>query len=81
MHGGHKSVAYPSGLAAIAGAVNTFVKNGDHILVVDTVYGPTRSRVCGTILARAGVEVEFYDALIGAGIKDLVRDNTVLVYM
>ncbi|MDP4795773.1 MAG: cystathionine beta-lyase [Rhodospirillales bacterium] len=81
LHGGHKSVAYPSGLAAIAGAVNTFVKNGDHILVADTVYGPTRSRVCGTILARAGVDVEFYDALIGAGIKDLVRDNTVLVYM
>ncbi|MEX2312297.1 MAG: cystathionine beta-lyase, partial [Rhodospirillales bacterium] len=81
LQGGHKSIAYPSGLAAIAGAVNTFVKNGDHILVADTVYGPTRSRVCGTILARAGVEVEFYDALIGAGIRDLVRDNTVLVYM
>jgi cysteine-S-conjugate beta-lyase len=81
LHGGHKTIAYPSGLAAIAGAINTFVKNGDHILVADTVYGPTRNRVCGTILARAGVEVEFYDALIGAGIKELVRDNTVLVYM
>lgn len=81
LHEGHKSVAYPSGLAAIAGAVNTFVKNGDHVLISDTVYGPTRSRVCGTILARSGVDVEFYDPLIGAGIKDLVRANTVLVYM
>lgn len=81
LQGGHKTVAYPSGLAAIAGAVNTFVKNGDHVLISDTVYGPTRSRVCGTILVRAGVDVEFYDPLIGAGIKDLVRENTVLVYM
>ncbi len=81
LHGGHKTVAYPSGLGAIAGAVNTFVKNGDHILVADTVYGPTRSRVSGTILGRAGVDVEFYDPLIGAGIKDLVRDNTVVVYL
>ena len=67
--------------AGLNEAVAAAVKNGDHILVADTVYGTTRSRVCGTILARAGVEVEFYDALIGAGIKDLVRDNTVLVYM
>lgn len=81
LHAGHKTVAYPSGLGAIAGAVNTFVKNGDHILVADTVYGPTRSRVSGTILGRAGVDVEFYDPLIGAGIKDLVRDNTVVVYL
>ncbi len=81
LHGGHKTVAYPSGLAAIAGAVNTFVKNGDHVLVADTVYAPTRSRVSGTILGRAGVDVEFYDPLIGGGIKDLVRDNTVLVYL
>ena len=81
LHEGHKSVAYPSGLAAIAGAMNTFVKNGDHVLVADTVYGPTRGRVSGNILARAGVEVEFYDPLIGAGIKDLVRGNTTVVYM
>jgi len=81
LHEGHKTVSYPSGLAAIAGAMSTFVQNGDHVLVADTVYGPTRSRVSGNILKRAGVEVEFYDPHIGAGIKDLLRDNTVVVYM
>ena len=81
LHGGHKSVSYPSGLAAIAGAVTTFVKNGDHILVSDNVYGPTRSRISGVILQRMGVEVEFYDPAIGAGIKDLLRPNTAVVYM
>ncbi len=81
LHKGHKSVSYPSGLAAVAGAVTSFVKNGDHILVADTVYGPMRSRVCGTILARSGVEVEFYDPLIGAQIDTLIRPNTAAVYL
>lgn len=81
LHGGFNTVAYPSGLAAIAGAVMTFVQNGDHILVADTVYGPTRGRISGTILKRAGVDVEFYDPAIGAGIKDLVRSNTKVVFM
>ncbi len=81
LHDGHKTIAFPSGLAAIAGAVNSFVKHGDHILVADSVYGPTRSRVCGTILARTGVDVEFYDPQIGAGIADLIRETTAAVYM
>lgn len=81
LHQGHQSVSFPSGLGAIACSVNTFVKSGDHILVADTVYGPMRSRICGAILKRNAVEVEFYDPMIGAGIKDLVRDNTALVYM
>ena len=81
LHQGHQSVSFPSGLGAIACSVNTFVKSGDHILVADTVYGPMRSRICGAILKRNAVEVEFYDPMIGAGIKDLVRDNTSLVYM
>ena len=81
LHGGHNTVAYPSGLAAIAGAVMTFVQNGDHMLVADTVYGPTRARVSGGVLKRAGVDVEFYDPAIGAGIKDLLRPETKVVFM
>lgn len=81
LHGGNQTVSFPSGLGAIACAVNTFVKSGDHILVADNVYGPMRARICGAVLKRNAVEVEFYDPAIGAGIKDLVRDNTTLVYM
>lgn len=81
LHGAHKSVSYPSGLAAIAATFCTLVKHGDHVLIADTVYGPTRSRVCGVIMKKMGVEVEFYDAQIGADIKDLLRPNTVLVFM
>jgi len=81
LHGGHKTVVYPSGLAAIAGAMLAFLENGDHALVADTVYGPTRSRVSNTALKRAGVEVTYFDPAIGAGISDLIRPETKVVYM
>ncbi len=81
MHEGHKSVAVPSGLAAINLAMFAFLEAGDHVLVADTVYGPTRGRVCDTNMKRAGVEVTYYDPLIGAGIADLIRPETKIVYM
>jgi len=68
-----------SGLAAITNAVLACVKSGDHILVTDNAYGPTR-RFCNTFLARFGVETTFYDPTIGAGIASLFKDNTIAVY-
>lgn len=81
VYGGHRTVSYPSGLGAISGALYSLLGNGDHILVVDTVYGPTRKRVCGMLLANAGVETTYYDPAIGAGIADLIRPNTKAVYL
>lgn len=81
LHEGHKSIAYPSGLAAVAGAMMAFLENGDHALVADTVYGPTRSRISNTLLKRAGVEVTFYDPALGAGVADLIRPETKVIYM
>ncbi|MEK9752937.1 MAG: cystathionine beta-lyase [Rhodospirillaceae bacterium] len=81
VHGGHRTVSYPSGLAAIAGAATTFLKQGDHILMTDSAYGPARSRVAGVVLARAGVETTFYDPAIGAGIAKLIRPETKVIYM
>ncbi len=79
LEGGDKAVALPSGLAAITAALAAFTKNGDHILMVDSVYGPTRN-FCKRRLAPYGVEVQYYDPLIGAGIAKLIRPNTTLVY-
>ncbi len=81
LHGGHKTVSFPSGLAAVTSAMLTFLRNGDHVLIADTVYGPTRARAFGNVLRRAGVEGTFYDPLIGAEIADLIRPNTKVVYM
>ena len=70
----------PSGLAAISTALLAVVHSGDHVLVTDSAYGPTRT-FCDQILARLGVTTTYYDPLIGAGIADLLRPNTRAVYL
>jgi cystathionine beta-lyase len=75
-----KAVAVPSGMGAIAGALMSFVGTGDHVLMVDTAYEPTRM-FCDTQLKKFGVETTYYDPLIGAGIADLIRPNTKIVYL
>jgi cystathionine beta-lyase len=79
LEGGYHAVALPSGLAAILASLCTFVKNGDHLLVVDTAYGPARN-FCNARLQPNGVDVEYYDPRIGAGIARLVRPNTRAIY-
>jgi cystathionine beta-lyase len=80
IEGGHRAATFPSGLAAVAGAILACVKAGDHLLVADSVYGPTR-RFCDHTLARLGVETTYYDPLAGAGIAELMRPNTRAVYL
>ena len=71
---------YPSGAAAISNAILSFVKTGDHILMVDTAYEPTRD-FCRVILQNMGVETTYYDPLIGEGIKALIRPNTRILFL
>jgi cysteine-S-conjugate beta-lyase len=65
----------PSGLAAISTTLLAVLKTGDHILVCDNVYRPSRN-FCNGLLARYGVETTYYDPMIGAGIEKLFRPNT-----
>jgi cystathionine beta-lyase len=80
LEGGAGAVLTPSGLSAITTALTAVARAGDHILAVDTVYGPTR-HFCDTLLKRMGVEVSYYDPVIGAGIVGLMRPNTRAVYL
>jgi cystathionine beta-lyase len=80
VEGGHRAVTLPSGLAAVAVALMACLKAGDHLLMTDSAYGPTR-RFCKRTLSRFGVETTFYDPLIGAGIAELMRPNTRAVYL
>lgn len=80
LEGGFNSVVASSGLTAITTALWSFLQAGDHLLIVDSVYPPARD-YCNNILSRYGVEVEYYDPLIGAGIKELIRENTAVIYM
>src|SRR5437660_6090067 len=68
----------PSGLAAISTALLSVLKTGDHVLVTDSAYRPTRN-FCNTVLTRLGIETTFYDPLIGGGILSLMRKNTRVV--
>ena len=72
------TVLAPSGLAAITLAVMAAVKAGDHILVTDSAYRPTRV-FCDRYLARMGVETTYFDPYVGADIGALMRPNTTAV--
>ena len=80
LEGGAGCALYPSGTAAITNAILAFVKAGDHILMVDTAYEPTRD-FCNKVLGRIGVETTYYDPLIGADITSLIKENTSLVFL
>jgi cystathionine beta-lyase len=80
LEGGHRAFTFPTGLAAVGGAILSAVGAGDHMLVTDSCYGPTR-RLCDRTLKRMGVEVTYYDPLIGEDIASLMRPNTRAVYL
>jgi cystathionine beta-lyase len=75
LEGGFQTMLFPSGLAACSSALIACVKAGDHVLMPDTIYGPFRL-AASRLLARFGVETQFYDPLIGAGIERLFRNDT-----
>jgi cysteine-S-conjugate beta-lyase len=70
----------PSGLAAISTALFAVLNAGDHLLVTDSAYQPTR-RFCDSVLRRNGVETTYYDPLIGGGIATLMKSNTRAVFV
>lgn len=80
LEGGAAAFAVPSGLTATTLPLLALCKTGDHVLMTDSVYFPTR-RFCATTLARFGIDVEFYDPLIGAGIELLMRATTRVVFV
>jgi len=70
----------PSGLAAISTTLLAVLKAGDHLLVCDNAYRPTRN-FCNGLLARYGVETSYFDPLAGAGIAALFKPNTKAVLL
>lgn len=78
--GAEHAIATSSGLSAIVTALMAFLQSGDHLLMVDSVYGPTR-RFCDNELKRLGIETTYYDPLIGAGISAFIRKNTKIVFV
>jgi len=79
LEGGHAALAVPSGLTATTLPLLALLAPGDHLLVTDAVYGPTR-RFCDNHLRRFGIDVGYYDPLAGAAIADAFRPNTKIVF-
>jgi cystathionine beta-lyase len=84
LEGGHASWALPSGLTACTVPILAFVQQGDHVLMPDSVYWPTR-RFCRETLPRYGVEATFYDPRVGergrAAVEALFRPTTRVLFM
>ncbi len=70
----------PSGLAAITNSLLALLKAGDHLLMVDSVYGPTR-RFCNNVLKNLNIETTYYDPRIGKDIQKLIKKNTKVIFM
>lgn len=79
LEGSAGTIIVPSGLAAVTIPLLAFLSAGDHVLIVDSVYHPTR-HFADTMLKRLGVEVEYYDPAIGAGITSVMKENTKVVF-
>ncbi|MEM7428155.1 MAG: cystathionine beta-lyase [Pseudomonadota bacterium] len=75
LEGGDGCISVSSGLTAVSIAVMAAAEAGAHVLVADNVYGPTRL-FCDNVLIRFGVDVTYFDPIIGSGVADLMRDAT-----
>jgi cysteine-S-conjugate beta-lyase len=78
--GGASTILTSSGLCAVSTALLAFVQSGDHILMTDSVYQPTRT-FCDKMLTRLGVETTYYDPLMGENVSDLIKANTRLIFV
>ncbi|MEZ5815174.1 MAG: cystathionine beta-lyase [Alphaproteobacteria bacterium] len=80
LEGGYKAVSSSTGLAPITAALLAFLKAGDHLLMCDSIYPPTRT-ACDKLLNKLGIEIEYYDPAIGEGIAALIKENTAVIYL
>jgi cystathionine beta-lyase len=74
------TMLYPSGVAAVAGALIAVLSAGDELLVPDTAYEPTRA-MCRNVLAPMGITARFYDPLVGAGIAAMIGERTRAIFL
>lgn len=80
LEGSAGTICVPSGLVAVTLPLLAFLGAGDHVLIVDTVYYPTR-RFADGMLTRLGVDVEYYDPHLGKEVEKLFKPNTKVLFM
>lgn len=80
LEGAEDCIAFQSGINAIAMSLMAFTEAGDHVLVCDNVYGPTRN-FCNRVLSKYGVETEYFPSTCGTDIGKWIKDNTKVVFV
>lgn len=80
LEGGYRSIVFPSGLSACTHALLGMLKAGDHVLLSDSVYGPTRT-FADRVLGRLQIEIEYFNPVCPADLADRVKRNTRVVYV
>lgn len=80
LEGSDDTILTPSGLSAITTALLALLKTGNHLLVTDSVYQPTRN-FCNSTLKALGIDVTYYDPRIGSGIETLIQPNTKIIFL
>ncbi len=80
LEGAYGCKAFQSGINAIAMVLMAYTKQGDHVLICDNVYGPTRY-FCTKFLLKYGVTADFLPSNIGQDISRFLKDETCLVFM
>ena len=80
LENGYGAVASGSGLAALTIPLLAMTKAGDHVLLADSTYQPTRL-FADQVLSKFGIEVQYYDPLLGSEIEKLIKPNTSLIHL
>jgi cystathionine beta-lyase len=79
LEGGYRTIITPGGQSAIALINFALLRDGDHVLLPESVYGPSR-KLGNDVLRRFGVQVSYYDPTAGSAIADNMQPNTRLVW-
>jgi cystathionine beta-lyase len=79
LEGAHRCFITPGGQSALVLVYLACLSAGDHVLVPETVYGPSRA-FADRVLRRLGVDVEYYEPLLGEAIASRIRPNTRLIW-
>ena len=80
LEGGERARCFGSGMAAISGAILSCVKAGDHVVAVETIYGPTR-QFLSDYLKRFDVAVTYVEGSATEQFADALQPNTTLIYL
>ena len=80
LEGGEKARCFGSGMAAISAAILSCVKSGDHVIAVETIYGPTR-QFLSDYLPRFGIETTYVDGRDTGDFARAIRPSTTLIYL